>query len=209
MSLGLTTSSGEGGEFNQICKYDARAGRFFRVDRELIAGAWETNNVEITQGFQAVFDFEQIEVGYILFSAGAAPQWCMVKLGEPLPAKPSDKHRQGFRIMLKLGKNIGGDVREFASCAGVVINAMDALHDQYKKEAVGAARGKLPVVSMTGSTPVVSNGKGQSSTNYAPVFKITKWIARPEDLPVGAEPKRSEPGETEPDDDGFDDPIPF
>jgi hypothetical protein len=178
MALGLQTESG-GGDYKPVAKYDARAGRFFRVDRtQDSAGNWQTNNVEITNGFQAVFDLENIEVGWMLFAAGVAPMWSMVKLGEQLPAKPSDTHKQGFRMAIKLGKSIGGDVREFASQAKAVIAAVDALHTVYTAEK-GAHPGQLPVVAMTGATAVVSSGKGQSSTNYAPVFEIVAWVDRP------------------------------
>lgn len=180
MALGLSTEGG-GGDFADILKFDARAGRMFRVDRSQGASGWETNNVEITNGFTAVFDFENIKVGWALFAAGVAPIFAMVPLGEPFPPKPSDQFKQGFKIMVKLGRASGDDVREFASCAGAVRNALDKLHDAYLKD-VGANAGKLPVVAMTGSVPIVSTGKGQTSTNYAPTFEIVKWVDRPEGL---------------------------
>lgn len=183
MALGISSEGGAGGNFADVLKFDARAGRFFRVDRAQGAAGWETNNVEITQGFTAVFDFENIKVGWALFAAGIAPSFVMVPLGQPFPAKPSDQHKQGFKIMVKLGASSGGDVREFSSCAGAVRTAMDKLHDAYLA-GVSANPGKLPVVTMTGSTPIVSTGKGQSSTNYAPIFEIVKWVDRPVDLTI-------------------------
>lgn len=185
MALGMSTEGG-GGDFADILKYDARAGRMFRVDRTQGASGWETNNVEITNGFAAVFDFENIQVGWALFAAGIAPQFSMVPLGQPFPAKPSDQHKQGFKMMVKLGAKCGDDVREFSSCAAAVRKSVDALHDAYLA-GVGANPGKLPVVAMTGSTPIVSTGKGQSSTNYAPTFEIVKWVPRPPEL-VGGKP---------------------
>lgn len=181
MALGLQTESSNG-EYKPILKYDARAGRFFRVDRaQDSAGNWTTNNVEVTQGFTAVFDLDNIEVGWAMFAAGVAPSFAMVPLGAALPAKPSDQHKQTFRMSIKLGKSIGGDVREFASQAKVVIAAVDDLHTAYEAQKA-ANPGKLPIVSLTGSKPVVSSGKGQSSTNYQPVFEITGWVDRPAEL---------------------------
>lgn len=181
MALGLNTESG-GGDYTPIVKYDARAGRFFRVDRAQDgAGNWTTNNVEITSVFQAVMDLENIEVGWALLANGVAPSWSMVKLGEPMPPKPSDQHKQCFRVMLKLGKTVGGDQREFASQAKVVIGAMDALHTTFTAER-GAHAGQLPVVALKGTTPITTTGKGQSSTNYQPVFEIVKWTPRPPEL---------------------------
>lgn len=186
------STEGGGGDFADILKYDARAGRMFRVDRAQGASGWETNNVEITNGFTAVFDFENIKVGWALFAAGVAPSFVMVPLGQPFPAKPGDTFKQGFKIMVKLGATSGGDVREFSSCAGAVRTALDKLHDAYVA-GLSANPGKLPVVGMTGSVPIVSTGKGQSSTNYSPVFEIVNWVARPEGLGAVAEAPASVP----------------
>ena len=182
MALGLNTEVGGGGDYAPLCKYDARAGRMFRVDRSQDSGGnWQTDNVEITNGFQAVFDLEGIEVGWALLASGVAPSWSMVPLGQPLPAKPSDQHKQAFRLSIKLGKASGGDVREFASQAKAVIGAIDGLHTQYEAQK-GANAGKLPVVAMTKTVPITTQGKGQSSTNYTPVFEIKSWIDRPPEL---------------------------
>lgn len=179
MGLGLPVRAS--GEFNALCKYDARAGRMFRVDRVERNGTFEKNDVEITQGFQAIFDLKNIDVGYVRFVENGAPEWAMVKIGQPLPAKPSADHRQGFRVNIKLAKSLGGDLREFASAAGCVISAMDQLYDAYSK-APEAAAGKLPVVAMTGSTAVKSGSGQRTSTNYAPNLVITGWVDRPAEL---------------------------
>ncbi len=195
MALGLSTESG-GGDYADIVKFDARAGRFFRVDRSQdSAGNWQTNNVEITNGFQAVFDMRNIQVGWMLFAAGVAPSMTMVPLGQPLPAKPSEQHKQGFKLMMKLGKSSGGDVREFASQAKAVIGALDKLHTEYEA-AKDANPGKLPLVALTGSTAVVSTGKGQTSTNYSPIFEIVRWMDPPAELIGGAPANEPAPATT-------------
>jgi hypothetical protein len=187
MALGLNTESSGGGDFTPVIKFDARAGRMFRVDREQTASGWETTNVEVTNGFQAVFDFDNLEVGWALFAAGVAPSWVMVKHGQPLPARPSDQHKQAFRLHMKLGAKSGGDVREFGSTAKAVLNGIDKVHDAYLA-AKSANAGKLPVISLTGSKPIVSTGKGQSSTNYEPIFEVVKWVDRPPELKGTAAP---------------------
>lgn len=171
--MGLGLSSNGGGDFKPICKYDARAGRIFRIDRN----GTESTQVEITANFAAIFDLANIKVGWVLFSEGGAPDWSMVPIGQPLPARPSKDHKQGFRIDLKLAKSAGGDVRDFASAAGCVIGAMDGLYDLYRA-APESAQGKLPVVALTGTT-VAKSGQ---STNYAPIFVIRQWVDRPADL---------------------------
>ena len=197
MALGLVTESNGGGDFNKVVKFDARAGRMFRVDREQDGGGqWQTENVEITNGFTAVMDLENIEVGWCMFAAGVAPQLTLVPLGTPLPARPTDQHKQGFRLMMKLGKASGGDVREISATSKAVLGAVDDLHTAY--EAGKAANpGKLPLVALTGSKPIVSTGKGQTSTNYAPIFEIQKWMDRPAELggagAAAVEEKKPEP----------------
>ena len=109
MGLGLKISSG-GGDFLPIIKYDARAGRMFRVDK--VDGV--STPVDITKKFKAVFDFENVEVGYINFATGSAPDFVMVPLGDALPEQPSPNHKQGMRMTVKLGEACGGDCREIA-----------------------------------------------------------------------------------------------
>lgn len=189
MGLGLSVGNG-GGDFKPIVKYDARAGRLHKVDR--VQGA-DPTVTEITPGFAAVFDLANIQVGWVNFQEGGAPDWAMTKVGQPLPARPSPQHKQGFRLDIKLGKSLGGDVRELASAAGCVINAMDALYEAYKASPE-AAQGKLPVVGINGTTMVKAGSGAKTSTNYAPNFVIQSWVGRPlefDTVPATAQPAAS------------------
>jgi hypothetical protein len=186
MALGLNTevSAGDGEGFLGYVKYDARAGRFFRPDRSQdSSGNWQTDEEEITNNFTAVMDLETIQVGWVLYNAGAAPSYTLVKLGEPLPAKPSDKHKQGFYMLLKLGKDCGGEVRSFSHTAKVVLGPIDELHTKYASEK-GANAGKLPVVKLVKTMGVTCGSGDKKSTNYSPVFEIVKWVDRPAELPL-------------------------
>lgn len=170
------------GEIVPIVKFDARAGRFFRVDRS----DGVNYPVDITGSFKAVMDFENIEVGFIHFPAGAAPEFKVAPIGQPMPENPGGNFRQGIRMMLKLGKDCGGDVREIASTAKAVLGAFDTCHTEYMA-GVKANPGKLPVVSLSTTVPIVTQGRNPEgnavkTTNYAPVFKITGWVDRPADL---------------------------
>lgn len=185
MGLGLPASGG-GGDRTAIIKYDARAGRIHRIDRSNASGSWETSEVELTTIFQAVMDLENIETGWLNFPAGGAPDIRTVKIGTPLPDRPSDKHKTGFKLLMKLGKSCGGDLRELAANAKVSIAAMDKLYDDYLAGSQQNA-GKLPVVTLGGTEKVVSSGKDeqgrpQSSTNYQPVWSIVAWVDRPPEL---------------------------
>jgi len=198
MALGLKTQS-ESGEFVSIIKYDARAGRMFRVDRtQSSTGDWQTDNVEITQGFTAVFDLANIQVGWALFESGSAPSLQWVSAGQPMPPKPTPNHKQAFRVLIKLGRasadpSKDGDVREFVSVAKIVISAIDRLHTEFEAGSKDHP-GQLPVVELTSTKAVTTGSKAQSSTNYEPQFSIVKWVPRPADLgEVSAAPVKNEP----------------
>lgn len=188
MGLGLQT--GGGGEARPFVKYDARAGRLFRVDRTQDAtGAWVSEQVDITQQAQFVADLQNIEVGWINYS-DQGPVRAMTTLGNAVPERPpgTDKNgkpafKQGFSMQLAMPKDLGGGLREFSSTAGCVIEALDELHDSYSA-AAESKTGKLPVVSIANVLPV----KNGQSTNYKPVFKISAWVDRPPTL-VAATPK--------------------
>lgn len=189
MALGFDFGSGGGSaNFLPIAKYDARAGRFFRVDRE----DGVSTQHDITRNFKAVFDFENMEVGWISFTAGSAPDFNMVPHGSAFPAKPSDNHKRGIRMNIKLGSECGGDCRELASTANAMLNGINALHDEYLA-GVKANAGKLPVVVLEDTVPLTSGSGDKKSTNYQPVFKIAAWVKRPADLDEAAGSKAEAP----------------
>jgi hypothetical protein len=85
MALGINTQSG--GDFLPVVKYDARAGRWSRVDRSNSNGQWESNPVDITQVFGAVFDFASIQTGWIDYTT---PSFVLAPLGKDHPSKPGE-----------------------------------------------------------------------------------------------------------------------
>lgn len=189
MALGLTTG-GAGGDIKPYVKYDAKAGRMFRVDRTQGAdGLYQSEQVEITNVAQFVADLANIRVGWINYTA-QGPVRKLVTLGkEPIPARPDDKNtegkfafKQGFELDILLNKDSGGGpARVLGSAAGCVIDAMDELHDTYTNSPEGKA-GKLPVVKIAGVSPV----KSGQSTNYKPQFAIVAWVDRPAGLTEAA-----------------------
>lgn len=195
MALGLNTNTNT--EIVPHIRYDARAGRLFRVDREpKTDGKWESKSTDITSPAPSMLmDLAQIEVGWIAFTGGA-PDFQMVRFGEPLPQQPSKDHRQGFRIRVYAPKLLDG-LREFAATARVVIAAMDALHNQYEEAAESGQR-LVPLVMLSGTTAVVSKTPQGQTTNYAPIFEIKKWLPRPDDLPLGALPSIAAPASIAP-----------
>ncbi len=183
MALGLNTST-NGADFVPHIRYDARAGRLFRADRSQGAdGRWQTELVDISQPPpQFVMDLAAIEIGWMTY-VGGTPDLRMVAHGTTLPPQPSKDHKQGFRVRVFAPKLLGG-LREFASSAKTVIAALDALHGGFEA-APERHQGLVPVVSLSGTTPVVTKSAQGSSTNYAPVFRIEKWVPRPEALAKG------------------------
>ena len=74
MGFGLNLNSGA--NFLRIVKFDARAGRFFRVDRDEDTG--EQVPTDITEGFECVLDLQHCEYGWALFAPGLAPDFRLV-----------------------------------------------------------------------------------------------------------------------------------
>lgn len=189
MALGLQTEGGGSFEARPYVKYDAKAGRMFSVDRVQSADGWANQQNDITNGFAAVFDFDSIDVGWMEFTA-TGPKHALVKLGQPLPPKPSDTAKQGFRLMI-YNKNLLGEApREFSSTAKAVLAAVDALHTAYEA-APERRNGLLPVVQMTGVQVVETTSKHGTNRNYQPVLAIAQWVPRPAALMVNQKPTAS------------------
>jgi hypothetical protein len=189
--FGFSTEPSTGGDFTPIIKYDARAGRIFRVDR--VAGPdgnFTSDPVDITATFKAVMDFENIEVGWIDFPVGSAPSFALVPMGNVLPDRPSAKHKNGLRMLLKLAAPCGGDkrVREIAGTSKSFLAGIEEAYVAYTKDKAKYP-GQLPVLSLVSTTPVTSGSGTTKSTNYRPTFRIDGWAKRPDDLvhlPVAA-----------------------
>jgi hypothetical protein len=177
--FGFSTAPSSGGDFLPIVKYDARAGRFFRIDWD---GA-DNEPVDITAEFKALVDFENVEVGWIAFPPNSAPSFVLVPIGNQLPARPSELHKNGIRFLMKLSKGCGGDkpLREIASVAKAFLSGVEAVYNEYVAQKAQHP-GALPVIAMIKSTPITSGSGTKSSTNYQPQLKIVGWAPRPVDL---------------------------
>ena len=124
-------------------------------------------------------DLENIEVGWLAFPLGG-PDFHMVKLGDKMPAQPTDEHKQAFRIKL-FSKSLG--LRVFSHSAKTVVRCMDALHTQYEAERA-ANSGKMPVVE-AGKCETVKIQTPQGELRFkAPNWKIVSWVDAPDELSV-------------------------
>jgi len=171
------------GDFLPIIKYDARAGRVFRIDRSQTG----QTPVDITDAFCAIFDLENVETGWMNFS-GSVPDFKLVPLnpnGETtLPVRPSENHKNGIRLLLKLHPACAGadkPIREFSTSAKAALSGLQKLYLDYQ-QARAAQGNKLPIVGMRGAVPVKTGTGERQSTNYVPQFVIIGWADRPSDL---------------------------
>lgn len=186
MALSIAEGSGT---FLPIIKYDAKSGKFTRRDRSNDGSGWVSDDVDITEGFAAIFDMESIQEGWIDYNTGGAPSFIMSPAGTNIGQQPTAGHKRGFKITLKLyphkgAPNIAGDepVREWSANSRCASFALSKLHTLWK-DAKDANPGKLPVVQMTGT----DNIKTRNGTNKEPVFVIKAWVPRPDDLTLNDE----------------------
>lgn len=196
MALVAVAPNSGGGDRLPVLKYDARAGRFFLMDRVETNGTWETVQTELAIATATfAMDFGSVEVGWFLFPKGAAPMMVTVPFGQALPPQPAavgtvkddrtgkerpNNFKQGFRLKVAgkaLAGTVNGTVRELAANAGVTIEGLNELHTAFEA-APEAAAGKIPVVKVAQVIPT----KAGQSTNYKPVFEIVAWADRPVDM---------------------------
>ena len=185
----MNSNSGAEGSFKVYCSYNAKAGRFYTKDDKPDAEQYEVVN------FTAIFDMDNLKTGWFLFAPGVAPvKQFDPSLTEPT-AKPGEGFKKGFELDIYSEKNLGG-VREFASTAGIVIDAMNDLYDHWTANKADNG-GKLPVVKCVGVQPVTN----KHGTNFKPQFEIVSWSDRPAELngtAPKAEPKQEAKREPEP-----------
>ncbi len=177
----------KGGNFLPIIKFDARVGTFYLQDRVNSDGKWQTEQRDVTENFQAAFDLENLQRGWLWFPKGAAPQVKLVAAGDDPLEPPTDDHKEGIRVVLKMADHLGGDVRELMSTARGLWNAIDTLHDQYLASAAGHA-GEVPVITLDGVREVKTAG----GTTFVPTFKIADWIPRSPELAAAARARPTE-----------------
>jgi hypothetical protein len=203
VALGIQTESGSGGGFTPTVKINSKQGRVWRVDRTQGAEGWTTDEVDITGNFQFVPDLDNLRVGWMFFKAGQAPDLRMVQLGDPLPDRPSSfdadgkpNFKQGVIMLVKLGKDCGGDLREIAATAKSILGPIDKLHDEFLSGRKDNA-GKLPIVKMKGMKKVDTKTPKGTNTNFEPEFEITGWVDKPSFEVAGGEEAKAEAPKTE------------
>lgn len=174
MGLNIVSS----GEFTPFVKYNAKADKWFTRQ--------EGEDVEIARP-TFIADLKNIQTGWYLYAEGQAPSIVLDPDLTTKAAKPSDKHKRGFEMHVFSQNSFGGVVK-FGSASMHVCNAIAELYNEYEASAEGKA-GELPVVECAGSVPQ----KDKFGTNYKPVFKILKYVARPAELDNAVAPAAATP----------------
>ena len=122
--FGFCTAPSQGGDFLPVLRYDARAGRFFRVDRVDEGQGFQSVLTDITDNVKFIADFDNLEVGWINLQPGTPPSFALVPMGQRFPDRPTEQHKQGVRFLVKLTKECAGpdgkaDTRGHRHRAGV------------------------------------------------------------------------------------------
>jgi hypothetical protein len=174
----MQTASGDGGDFKVYVKYNAKAGRWYTKEDKPDAEDFEVTDMT------AVFDFKSLKTGWFLFAPGVAP---VKQLNDELrhwAVKPSPDFKQGFQIDVFSNKNLLG-VREFASTAGAVIEAMNNVYDDYDTRR-SRRRASCRSSNALAVKPIVS----KHGTNYQPVLADRRMDDRPAELTEPQSPFR-------------------
>jgi hypothetical protein len=178
----MALNLGNSGDFANYVKFNAKADKWFVKE-----GDGEKEVVKPT----FIADLENIRTGWFYFKAGQAPQVVLDKnLSEPAAnpgltytdekGKVKNCYNRGFKMKLFSQNNFGGVV-EWSANSMIINQAVNELYTKYE-EGLKSNPGLLPVVSVTGSTPV----KSDYGTNYSPKMEIIKWVSRPVELATTA-----------------------
>ena len=190
MALGFVNENGgDGSTIVPILKYDTRGGYIIKVDRHQDeGGTWVKDESELEYPVKVAMDLENIKVGWLGF-VGGAPDFHLVNIGEPMPARPSPDHNQGFQVKL-CNKELG--LRELSSGAKTMTVPFNDLHNAYEAQKADNA-GKVPVIEFTGSERYKVNTPNGELTFKKPVMVISGWVDRPATLDGAAAPQEPAP----------------
>ncbi len=175
-----------GGSFRPRVKFNAKAGRVYRIDRVPQADGRAILETEITAQFAFFLALESFADGW--WNRETFKE-LLVALGGVLPPQPDGRDEKGkpiwvyqVRCAMKLAAAAGGDLRVFSSGAQCVLEPLDRLYHECTADAKGRGderRRWVPAVRMVRTDPI----KGENGVNYAPVFEVVKWVERPADMP--------------------------
>jgi hypothetical protein len=187
--MGLGKRKSGSSNFLPLAKFDGRTGSMFLENRVYSEGEWTKQQVDVTTTFQGVFDLPGMWKGWVRFPRSAAPELAMVPVNEEYPEEPpGDDFKEGIRVLVALGPELGGGIRELMSTSIGMWNAMDALYTAYEA-AAPQHPGQLPLVKLVDVIEV----RNAAGTSFEPKFEIIAWVPRPVELVVGRPPAPAAP----------------
>jgi hypothetical protein len=158
--------------------FDARSGILSKVNRVQIGETWTNQPQPLPFPIALQMDFANIEIVWQrlvgVVDIQAMKYRSLVDGSQQMIEQPSDDHKLGFRIQVYNSSLLGADIHEFGSTAMSVRNAVDAVHDAFEAATGPEYVDKAPIVTFTGTTPIVS----PKGTAHAPVLAITGWESR-------------------------------
>ena len=167
--FGLTI--GKGGDFLPTIRINGKDGG---VERSTWDGT--SKGLEVIDDFVALFDFATLQVGWIEFSENG-PDKRLVAIGDPLPDRPSEKHKQGIRLVVQLPGNLG--CHELSSTAIGVVAALEGIYNTtIAAPEWDNGRGQVPVVRLV----EFIREKTRHGARAVPVFQIIAWKDRTSEL---------------------------
>ncbi len=162
---------GGSGTIKPYVKYNAKADKWF-------VRSPEGGDQEIMRP-TFLLDLKNISTGWLRFREGQAPERVIDPSLDWAAPSPGEDFKRGFVVAAYSPKFFGGAV-EFSSASIHLSNAIRELYAAFEEQgAKPENRGKVPVVSCSGSEPM----KDKYGTNYRPKLDIVKWVDRPDDLP--------------------------
>jgi len=167
--FGLTI--GKGGDFLPTIRINGKDGG---VERSTWDGS--SKGLEVIDDLVALFDFATLQVGWIEFSENG-PDKRLVAIGDPLPDRPSEKHKQGIRLVVQLPGNLG--CHELSSTAIGVVAALEGIYNTtIAAPEWDNGRGQVPVVRLV----EFIREKTRHGNRAVPVFQIIAWKDRTSEL---------------------------
>ena len=169
------------GDWLGIIKFDALAGRFWKVDKDAAGQPALTDLI----GKPIAVDLATAQVGWMKFGP-TGPIRHMAAMGCPPVPMPDEADASGkptFKAgfyMRACGQALDG-IREWTSTTAVLLDTFDILWAQYQA-APEALAGQIPLIVMTGATPLTRGSGARRQTTYTPIIQITGWVDRPESL---------------------------
>lgn len=168
---GFGLNIGKGGDFLPSIRINGKDGG---VERSTWDGA--NRGLEVIDDFVALFDFATLQVGWIEFS-DKGPDKRLVAIGDPLPDRPSEKHKQGIQLVVQLPDNLG--CHELCSTAIGVVAALEAIYNTtIAAPEWDNGRGQVPVVRLV----EFIREKTRHGNRAVPVFQIIAWKERTSEL---------------------------